>query len=317
MLWAQQQDQLFDPQEARQTGPDQPDQDRGVQDQRQDQTLQQDPQRDQLEQQQPQFDQQPGQQRGQFDQQRGEFDAPRDQTQLPADQQARQQQQRGQDGGQAGLGVAVVPDPGAAGVRVARIYPNSPAEAAGIREGDRILEIDGQAIASVDDLLTSIRQSQPGRTVQVAVDRNGVRQSLEAMLQTRAEALSRSGTFGGPQYGSGATPWTDDLSAHIDMLEQEIRRLSDEVADLKSMLSGMPMAHRQGDARQSPQQYGQPQDRPSSDAGQFDQGVRGQSTDQFRPSTPPQDSPPGEQQPGQQGSQPNPGQPGEQQPNES
>jgi hypothetical protein len=198
------------------------------------------------------------------------------------------------------LGVAVVAEPGTAGVRVARIYPDSPAEAAGIREGDRILDIDGQQIRSVDDLLTTIRGSQPGRTVQVAIDRNGVRQTFEAMLETRAEALSRQGGYPGAQFG-GAPPWTDDLSAHISMLEEEVQRLSQEIADLKAMLAGAPSAQRHDEVngRRSGQQFEQAPAGRTNPPGRFEQDVRGQSSDQFRPDAPPPAEQPTQQPPAQ------------------
>ena len=41
----------------------------------------------------------------------------------------------------------------ASGVRVMRVIEGSPAETAGIRSGDLIVSIDGEAVGGVDDLL--------------------------------------------------------------------------------------------------------------------------------------------------------------------
>jgi hypothetical protein len=222
-----------------QPDPDQPLQDQGQDPQLQDQRYQQDQQRRQLDQQ--------GDRARQADQQR------------PAD--PRQQQQPTQDARRpAGLGVAVVQQ-GDERVHVARVYQESPAELAGIRQGDQIIQIDGQPIHTVDDLLTTVRQSEPGRTVQISINRNGDRQTLEVSLQTRSEALSRQG----PQFDRIASaPWSDDLAAHIDILEQEVRRLSEEIADLKAMLIDSPAEQWNREPRQSQRSsapaYGQTRD---------------------------------------------------------
>ncbi|MBL8394906.1 MAG: RIP metalloprotease RseP [Candidatus Accumulibacter sp.] len=57
---------------------------------------------------------------------------------------------------------------------IGRIAADSAADAAGLRAGDEILEIDGQDVASWADVVNAVRES-PGRTLQLEVLRQGAR----------------------------------------------------------------------------------------------------------------------------------------------
>ena len=63
--------------------------------------------------------------------------------------------------------------------RVARVLPDTPAERAGFKAGDKVLIYDGTPIAVWADLQRLVRKS-PGRTARVTVERNGQRVELEA-----------------------------------------------------------------------------------------------------------------------------------------
>ena len=80
---------------------------------------------------------------------------------------------------QFGLGGAT------AGALVAEVAANSPAAAAGIRQGDVITNIDNESIASGSDVLVALRSKQPGDEIQVTIDRAGDTQVLSIVLQER------------------------------------------------------------------------------------------------------------------------------------
>jgi Do/DeqQ family serine protease len=57
------------------------------------------------------------------------------------------------------------------GVFVMRVVPNSPAASAGIRRGDVILQVDGKAITSAEQLQNLVEDSRLGQVLQVKVQR--------------------------------------------------------------------------------------------------------------------------------------------------
>jgi predicted metalloprotease with PDZ domain len=61
--------------------------------------------------------------------------------------------------------------PEVAGVLVIRVVPNTPAAEAGLRRGDVVLEIDGEAIASADVLQRRVEDSRVGQTLRLKVKR--------------------------------------------------------------------------------------------------------------------------------------------------
>ncbi|RAM48371.1 MAG: serine protease [Hapalosiphonaceae cyanobacterium JJU2] len=64
------------------------------------------------------------------------------------------------------------------GVLVMRVLPNSPAATAGIRRGDVITQIDGQAITSAEQLQNLVEDTRIGQVLQVKVQRGNQTQQL-------------------------------------------------------------------------------------------------------------------------------------------
>jgi hypothetical protein len=94
-------------------------------------------------------------------------------------------------GGTGGQGRRVsfgtVPDfafPGP-GVKVAGVTPGSPAEKAGVREGDVLTELGGRPIADLKGFSGMLRELAPGQTVQVVLERAGRKESLEVTVAER------------------------------------------------------------------------------------------------------------------------------------
>src|SRR5512140_3156059 len=83
-----------------------------------------------------------------------------------------------------GVGMLIEDQQGA--IVIAKVYPNTPAEAAGVQEGDRILEIDGQSTRGWKTQQVSDKmQGVPGTTVRVRFARPSVPTPI-AVTFTRA-----------------------------------------------------------------------------------------------------------------------------------
>src|SRR5206468_10310906 len=82
------------------------------------------------------------------------------------------------------------------GVLLADVRPGGPADLAGIRGGDRIVQMAGTRIENLYDMTFALQDHKPGETMDVVVIRNGERTTLRATLGQR-------GAGGGPP-GAGA-----------------------------------------------------------------------------------------------------------------
>jgi S1-C subfamily serine protease len=67
---------------------------------------------------------------------------------------------------------------GAGGVLITAVMPNSPAESAGLRSRDIVVELAGSRVGSVDDFQRLLAQERIGKTVPITIVREGARRIL-------------------------------------------------------------------------------------------------------------------------------------------
>src|SRR4030095_1836876 len=79
------------------------------------------------------------------------------------------------------------------GAIISRVQPNSPAEKAGLKEGDIILEFNKESVVGAQQLTRLVRETPVGRTVSVRVRREGREQTFNVTTE-RASGV-RSGRF--------------------------------------------------------------------------------------------------------------------------
>jgi serine protease Do len=77
------------------------------------------------------------------------------------------------------------------GALVSSVEPNSPADKAGLKSGDVIQKVNGQAIVASADLPALIGATNPGEKVSLEVWRQGKRESLSATLADASDKLAR------------------------------------------------------------------------------------------------------------------------------
>ena len=85
------------------------------------------------------------------------------------------------------LGISGQNLPDDKGALIQDVVSGGPAERAGLQDGDIIVELDGQAIRSMDELISALIQKEVGQTVRITYERNGERHSAEARLAARPE----------------------------------------------------------------------------------------------------------------------------------
>ncbi|HVM36284.1 MAG TPA: trypsin-like peptidase domain-containing protein [Actinomycetota bacterium] len=90
---------------------------------------------------------------------------------------------------QAWLGVALDTQAETAGALVTGIYPDSPAETAGIEAGNVILSLDGERISSARDLIDTVAERSPGTEVVLELE------TPQGMESRRVTLARRPGSF--------------------------------------------------------------------------------------------------------------------------
>ncbi|MGE3466352.1 MAG: S1C family serine protease [Pyrinomonadaceae bacterium] len=81
------------------------------------------------------------------------------------------------------------------GVGVEKVVENSPAAAAGIREGDVIIRFNGEQITSARKLTRLVSETAPDHTARIVVLRNGTEQELTATVGKRPMPAFGEGNF--------------------------------------------------------------------------------------------------------------------------
>mgnify|MGYP001600044108 CR=1 FL=1 len=95
-------------------------------------------------------------------------------------------QANGQEREEGFLGVGLTGrEDGGQGAIITDVQPNSPADIAGIREGDIVLSVDGEPIDGQAGLVAAIRDASPGQTVKIEISRDGERLTFDATLVAR------------------------------------------------------------------------------------------------------------------------------------
>lgn len=97
------------------------------------------------------------------------------------------------------------------GVLITAVLPGSPAQAAGLRSGDVILQVSGESVVKTETFRTMIHNLRPGSVVRMAVWRDRGLQTVDVVLGEWSSIAARN-TF-------------DDLGASVQaMTVEELRR---------------------------------------------------------------------------------------------
>ena len=79
------------------------------------------------------------------------------------------------------------------GVEIKRVDDGSPAEKAGLKSGDVVLEYNGQRVEGIEQFQRLVRETPAGRNVKLLISRNGSAQTLTATVGTRKSKVYQGG----------------------------------------------------------------------------------------------------------------------------
>lgn len=71
------------------------------------------------------------------------------------------------------------------GVEITRVDPESPADRAGLKAGDVVLEFSGQKVIGIEQFSRLVRETPPGREIKLQVSRDGNVQTIGAKVAAR------------------------------------------------------------------------------------------------------------------------------------
>jgi serine protease Do len=127
------------------------------------------------------------------------------------------------DGRGAQIGVTV--EEVAEGVRIDEVDSDSPASKAGLRTGDIVVEVDGERVRSARQFSRLIQESPQGRSVNLAVTRDGARQTVAVTPEARGFDFAFDGDLIGREVERGLR----ELGPQLRDLEPRLREFRDNV----------------------------------------------------------------------------------------
>lgn len=102
----------------------------------------------------------------------------------------------------------------ASGVRIGDVDQQGPAARAGLRDGDIVVEVDGERVRGARQFARVIQETPDGRAVTLAIVRDGTRQTVNVTPESRADAFA----FDGDRIGR-------DVERSLRLVEPRLREL--------------------------------------------------------------------------------------------
>lgn len=145
------------------------------------------------------------------------------------------------EGPGSAIGVTVE-DGDTTGARISGVRDDTPAARAGIAEGDIVVEFDGERVRSAQQFARLVRETAPGRAVQMSVTRDGARRQLEVTPEQRG-AVDLQQSFNAPAIQTFTAPAlrnrgaADPLSLWVSSLVGNRVRLGVSVTPVSGQLA--------------------------------------------------------------------------------
>lgn len=112
------------------------------------------------------------------------------------------------------------------GALVANVVPDSPADKAGIKRGDVVMDFDGKAINDYSDLPKLAARAEPGQSVALKINRDGKEQIFKVVIEEFPEEMEKlvseeEGTAEEEKLGMSVQELTSELAEGLNLPEDE------------------------------------------------------------------------------------------------
>src|SRR5690606_13944398 len=106
---------------------------------------------------------------------------------------------------------------------------------AGLREGDKIVQVTGQQVSSYEDVLEVLEQTRPGDSVDLTVASNGQQQQVSVRLDDAGVFCDAEDEFDSSFMWRDPSGRTAEIPEHDMMLEQH-RRFAEQHQRIEELL---------------------------------------------------------------------------------
>lgn len=108
------------------------------------------------------------------------------------------------------------------GILVSQVSADSPAEKAGLKAGDLIVEFEGKPVTDVGDFRNRVSLTTPGSQAKIEVLRKGSRMTIEVTIGSLDEiATAEAGSVTSDKLGLSVQTLTDELAQQFDATENQ------------------------------------------------------------------------------------------------
>jgi serine protease Do len=128
------------------------------------------------------------------------------------------------------------------GVEVTRVEEDSPAAKAGLKQGDVVLQYNGQRVEGTEQFVRLVRETPPGRQVTLQISRNGAIQTITAAVGERKDFVYRRNFGVGPEIAPDMEKLREELGRmQLDpKFHQDMARLQAELGAMRLRMPDMP-----------------------------------------------------------------------------
>ena len=125
-----------------------------------------------------------------------------------------------------------------AGVLVARVEPNSPADKGGLKSGDVITQLNGKQVTTDEDLRGALNDAKEGENVSLTILRHGKVQNITVKPEKRAFDFPKFKELGelGKLRELRELPERPEFRESMQELRREMEKLKEEMKQLKKEL---------------------------------------------------------------------------------